>query len=82
MSPDMISLTSDKPTDDIFTLDFGPHLEASESQNVDHDNANFGEHMENNDNHHEMTTNSIFEVSSEVDKEIADFEKNKEKVIF
>lgn len=75
---DMISLTSAKPTDDIFTLDFGSHLESSENGNIDHGHMHF-EDMENN-NRHEITTN-IIHVKSQIDKEIADFEKNKEKVI-
>lgn len=78
---DLISLTSDKPTDDIFTLDFGPHLETSESENAeDHEGMNVNEHMDDFNNHHDMTKNNIPEVSTEIDKEIADFERNKEKV--
>lgn len=82
LASDMISLTSEKPTDDILTLDFGPHLETSESEDVE-DPSNIPleeEHMENVSDHHEMSTNTIPEVTTNINKEIADFERNKEKV--
>lgn len=79
---DLISLTSDKPIDDILTLDFGPHLESSEKENLDNEeNLNIKEHLNSVDNYHKSNTNNILNVSSEIDKEIADFEKNKEKVL-
>lgn len=81
---DLISLTSDKPDEDILTLDFGPHLESSGTENVeDHQNPVMEENMaENFHNNNEMTTNNILEMPTEVNKEIAEFEKNKEKVSY
>lgn len=78
---DMISLTSDKPIEDILNLDFGPHLETSESGNIeDQANGNMEEHLEQDYNRPGVTTVKFVEKPSEIDKEIAEFEKNKEKV--
>ncbi|KAJ8962470.1 hypothetical protein NQ314_005707 [Rhamnusium bicolor] len=72
---DMVSLTSDKPMEDILTLDLGPHLstivdEETKITNSETDKNNITELPE-------ITT--ILE-TSEIDREIAEFEKNKEKV--
>lgn len=73
---DMVSLTSEKPMEDILTLDLGSHLSTTGEEDVkvselDIDRSNVTESMD--------STTDIALETSEIDREIMDFEKNKEK---
>nr|CAH7744786.1 unnamed protein product [Callosobruchus chinensis] len=98
MSSEHISLTSERPNEDILTLDLGSHL-APSADALSHEQmeANFEEdlaaddkegghsgHVEHSEQYGpseapELSTDTMLE-TSEVDKETAEFEKNKEKV--
>ncbi|VEN57516.1 unnamed protein product, partial [Callosobruchus maculatus] len=98
MSSEHISLTSERPSEDILTLDLGSHL-APSADALSHEQmeANFEEdlavddkegghsgHVEHSEQSGaseapELSTDTMLE-TSEVDKETAEFEKNKEKV--
>ncbi|CAH1956225.1 unnamed protein product [Acanthoscelides obtectus] len=98
MSSEHISLTSERPNEDVLTLDLGSHLapsgdafsheqiDANQEQEIplDDKEGNHSEHVQQSEQlgHSEapeLSTDGILE-NSEVDKETADFEKNKEKV--
>ncbi|XP_072390317.1 uncharacterized protein pwn [Diabrotica undecimpunctata] len=76
-STEMISLTSEKPAEDILTLDLGSHLSPSGD-----DNEYYPEELEDKGNSTDFpeVETDVVPDTSEIDKEIADFEKNKEKV--
>lgn len=78
-----VSITSDKPTEDILTLDLGSHLESLsgseeiKSNGTDEEQFNTGSY---NEEMPEVTTETVSENSTVVeDRETIEFEKNKEK---
>ncbi|XP_023014818.2 calcium-binding EGF-like domain-containing protein pawn [Leptinotarsa decemlineata] len=80
-SSDMISLTSEKPMDDILTLDMGTHLSATGEEGAGMEEGSLGDQVgERNSTEVVDTTTDAVADTSEIDKEISDFEKNKEKV--
>lgn len=75
-STEMISLTSEKPSEDILTLDLGSHLSSSVE-----DGEYYPEELDDKGNSTDLPDMEIHDAqeSEQVDKEISDFEKNKEK---
>lgn len=79
-----VSITSDKPNEDILTLDLGSHLESlSESSEDVRVNVTEEEQLNTNSSNEdipEVTTEVVTENSTQVeDRETMEFEKNKEK---
>ncbi|KAJ8925501.1 hypothetical protein NQ315_009339 [Exocentrus adspersus] len=74
---DMISLTSEKPVEDILTLDLGSHL-SSVNGEEDMKVADLNVDKSHVTESAEITTDVVIE-TSEIDREIMEFEKNKEK---
>ncbi|XP_044264897.1 uncharacterized protein LOC123011509 isoform X1 [Tribolium madens] len=71
INSDAISLTTEKPIQDILTLDLGSQLQPTEEE------LNYDGYEENKSN--QTFTNSNESSAQSNDKEITDFEKNKEK---
>lgn len=72
---DFISLTSEKPVDDILTLDLGSQLQSTSQETLDNKNITVTEEQE-------VTTDLPEEIDmpvEEIDNETAAFERNKEK---
>ncbi|CAH0551973.1 unnamed protein product [Brassicogethes aeneus] len=69
---DYISLTSEKPMEDIFNLDMGSQLQSNSQESME----NTGKPTTSPE---EGTTNIELEETMEMDNETAEFEKNKEK---
>lgn len=79
MGTDIISLTTEKPMEDILNLDLGSHLAPSGEDTLDIEESVEDVNKRNMTGSMETTTET--EVgTSEIDRENAEFEKNKEKV--
>lgn len=76
-SSEMISLTSEKPMEDILTLDMSSHLSSNGDEGSYYPEE---EEVRNSTELPDVETDVAHESSVEVDKETADFEKNKEKI--
>ncbi|KAG5889930.1 hypothetical protein JTB14_028940 [Gonioctena quinquepunctata] len=82
MPSDMVSLTSERPMEDVLTLDLGSHLIPEGEGGSSVEETGIGEQVgeRNSTEVVDSTTDGVLVDIPEVDKEIAEFEKNKEKI--